>query len=143
MAGACIVAKALKPSVRVIAVQSAQAPAAYRSWTQHKLLEDRTDTYAEGLATRTAFALPQQILWEMLDEFVLVDDAEIRAAQALMIENTRNLIESAASATLAAALNMRDELAGKKVALVATGGNVSPQQLVEILGPRLAAAPVS
>ena len=143
VAGACIVAKALKPSVRVIAVQSAQAPAAYRSWTQHKLLEDRMGTYAEGLATRTAFALPQQIMWEMLDEFVLVDDAEIRTAQALMIENTRNLIESAASATLAAALNMHDELAGKKVALVATGGNVSPQQLVEILGPRVAAAPGS
>ena len=134
VAGACIVAKALKPSVRVIAVQSAQAPAAYRSWSEHKLLEDRMGTYAEGLATRTAFALPQQILWELLDEFVLVDDDEIRGAQALMIENTRNLIESAASAPLAAALRMRDGLKGKKVALVATGGNVSPEQLVAVLG---------
>ena len=143
VAGACIVAKALKPEVRVIAVQSAQAPAGYRSWTEHQLLEDRMGTYAEGLATRTAFALPQQILWEMLDEFVLVDDDEIRVAQALMIENTRNLIEAAASATLAAALRMRNELDGKKVALVASGGNVSPEQLVDIMSRHLAAAPVS
>ena len=127
----------------MIAVQSAQAPAGYRSWKERELLEDRMGTYAEGLATRTAFALPQQILWELLDEFVLVDDDEIRRAQALMIENTRNLIEAAASATLAAALKMRDELAGKNVALVASGGNVSPEQLVDILGRHLAAAPVS
>jgi threonine dehydratase len=139
VAGACIVARALNPKVRVIAVQSAQAPAGYRSWSARELLEDRMGTYAEGLATRTAFALPQQILWELLEDFLLVDDDEIRTAQALMIENTRNLIEAAASATLAAALRMRDELAGKMVVLVATGGNVSPEQLLDILGRRQAA----
>ena len=142
VAGACIVAKALKPSVRLIAVQSRQAPSAYRSWSSHTLIDDETHTYAEGLATRTPFALPQQILWDELNEFVLVDDEEIRAAQALMIENTRNLIESAASAPLAAALRMRDELAGKNVALIATGGNVSPEMLVDILSRR-EASPVA
>ncbi len=134
--GGLLVARALKPSLRFIAVQSAQAPSAYRSWSSRSLIDDETHTYAEGLATRTPFALPQQMLWEMLDEFVLVDDDGIRAAQALMIENTRNLIESAASAPLAAALRMRDELAGKKVALIATGGNVSPEMLVQILSRR-------
>jgi threonine dehydratase len=132
-AAACIVARAVKPGMRVIGVQSAGAPAAHRSWQARRLVEDRMGTHAEGLATRTAFALPQQILWEMLEEFVLVDDDEIRRAQALMIETTRNLIEAAGAAPLAAALRLREELRGRRVALVASGGNVSPAQLLEVL----------
>ena len=49
-AGACIVAKAVRPEVEVIGVQSAGAPAAYRSWCERRLLEDRMETFAEGLA---------------------------------------------------------------------------------------------
>ena len=87
---------------------------------------------SEGLATRVPFELPQQILQRHLDDFVLVSDDEIRVAQRHMIETTRNLIEAAGAAPLAAALRQRQELAGKRVALVASGGNVSPQQLVEL-----------
>jgi hypothetical protein len=54
-AGACIVAKAVNPAVKVIGVQSEAAPAAHRSWHTRRLIEDRTETFAEGLATRTAF----------------------------------------------------------------------------------------
>jgi threonine dehydratase len=128
-AGACIVAATVKPDVRVIGVQSEEAPAAYRSWRKRELLEDRMGTDAEGLATRTAFELPQRILWEHLDEFVLVPDEEIRAAQGLMIETTRNLAELAGASPLAAALRLREELAGKRVALVLSGGNASREQL--------------
>src|SRR5215470_8194118 len=71
-AGACVVAKAVRPSIEVIGVQSEAAPAAYRSWQAGTLVEDTTTTFAEGLATRTAFELPQQILRELLDDFVLV-----------------------------------------------------------------------
>jgi threonine dehydratase len=133
-AGACIVAKTLKPDLTVIGVQSEAAPAAYRSWREGKLLEDRMETFAEGLQTRTAFALPQRILRKWLDDFVLVSDDEIRAAQALMIETTRNLVEAAGAAPLAAALRMRDELAGKQVALIASGGNATREQLLAVLG---------
>jgi hypothetical protein len=59
------------------------------TWHERRLVEDRMETFAEGLATRTAFELPQRILWRFLDDFVLVSDDEIRAAQALMIETTR------------------------------------------------------
>ena len=131
--GTCIAAKAINPAVRVIGVQSEQAPAAYRSWREGALVEDRMETYAEGLATRTAFELPQRILRDQLDDFVLVSDDELRAAQRTMIESTRNLIEAAGASPLAAALKLRDELAGKRVALIASGGNVSPAQLRELL----------
>jgi threonine dehydratase len=133
-AGACIVARAVKPSLRVIGVQSEAAPTAYRSWRERSLVEDRMETFAEGLATRTAFELPQQILWQWLDEFVLVSDDEIRSAQALMIETTRNLVEAAGAASLAAALKLRNQLSGKRVALILSGGNASREQLLDVLG---------
>ena len=133
-AGACIVAKAVNPAIRVIGVQSDAAPAAYRSWQAHALVEDRMETFADGLATRTAFELPQQILWRSLDDFVLVSDDEIRAAQALMIEATRNLVEAAGAAPLAAALRLREQLAGKLIALILSGGNASREQLLDALG---------
>ncbi len=132
-AGACIVAAALGAPLAVIGVQAAAAPAAYRSWASRTLVEDRMGTFAEGLATRTAFELPQRILWEYLDEFVLVEEEELRRAMYLMIEKTRNLVEPAGAAPLAAVLRLRSRLAGKRVALVASGGNISPTQLQEVL----------
>ncbi len=133
-AGACIVAKAINPAVKVIGVQSEAAPAAFRSWQERRLVEDRMETFAEGLATRTAFELPQRILWQWLDDFVLVSDDEIRAAQALLIEATRNLVEAAGAAALAAGLRLRQQLSGKRVALIVSGGNVSREQLLDVLG---------
>jgi threonine dehydratase len=135
-AGACIVAKSVNPAVEVIGVQSEAAPAAYRSWRERRLVDDRMETFAEGLATRSPFELPQRILWRLLDDFVLVSDEEIRAAQTVLIEATRNLIEAAGAAPLAAALRLRDQLVGKRVALIASGGNVSLEQLAELLSRR-------
>jgi threonine dehydratase len=133
-AGACIVAKSVDPAIRVIGVQSEAAPAAYRSWKERSLVDGSPmETFAEGLATRTAFDLPQRILWELLDDFVLVSDDEIRTAQATMIETTRNLIEAAGAAPLAAALRLREQLAGKRIALIASGGNASREQLLDAL----------
>jgi threonine dehydratase len=132
-AGACIVAKAVRPEIEVIGVQSEAAPAAFRSWESRSLVEDRMGTFAEGLATRVPFELPQRILWELLDDFVLVSEDEIRHATLEMLERTRNLIEPAGAASLAAALRLSDRLHGTRVALIASGGNVSPDQLRELL----------
>jgi len=132
-AGACIAAKAIDASIEVVGVQSEAAPAGYRSWQARRLLEDRMETFAEGLATRTAFELPQRILWEQLDDFVLVSEEELRRAVLQMLEGTRNLVEPAGAAPLAAALQLRQRLAGKRVALVLSGGNISLAQLRELL----------
>ena len=132
-AGACVAGKGLKPELEVIGVQSSAAPAAYRSWRSRQLLEDRMATRAEGLATRVAFELPQRILWERLDEFVLVDESELDHAVVQMLEGMRNLAEPAGAAPLAAALRLRERLAGKTVALIQSGGNISPGQLRELL----------
>jgi threonine dehydratase len=132
-AGTCIVAKAINPKIQVIGVQSAEAPAGYKSWKARRLLEDRMGTIAEGLATRSAFELPQRILWEQLDDFLLVPDAEIRTAVRLMIETTRNLAEPAGAAALAAALRLKERLKGRRVALILSGSNITPAQLRDLL----------
>src|SRR5262245_49366940 len=79
-AGACIVAKALRPQLQVIGVQSEAATAAYRSWKEGRIVSDEMHTTAEGLATRVGFELPQAILREHLDDFVLVSEDELSAA---------------------------------------------------------------
>jgi threonine dehydratase len=140
-AGACIVAKSIGREVEVIAVQSAQAPTAHESWRAGKPVERPNTTVAEGLATRTAFELPQRILREMLDDFVLVSDDAILAAVRVMIEKTRTLVEPAGAAPLAAALSpaIRPRLAGRRVALICSGANISPAQLRDVMSRELPA----
>jgi threonine dehydratase len=132
-AGVCIAAKGMRPDVEVIAVQSEAAPAAYRAWKTRELTADQMKTLAEGLATRVPFELPQQILWDCLDDFVLVSEDEIKAATRLMIEGTRNLVEPAGAAPLAAAIRIRERLEGQRVALICSGGNISLDQLRAVL----------
>ena len=134
-AGACIVAKATRPGIEVIGVQSAQASTAHDSWRERRLVERPNTTVAEGLSTRTAFELPQRILREVLDDFVLIGDESILEAVAIMIEKTRTLVEPAGAAPLAALLSpaLRDHLRGKRVALICSCANISPAQLRALL----------
>jgi threonine dehydratase len=131
-AGACIVTKSVHPSVEVIGVQSEAAPAAYQSWRSRSLLEARMETSAEGLATRTAFELPQRILWSMLDDFVLVGESLLKTATRLMIEKTRNLVELAGAAALAAVMNEPTRFAKRRTAIICSGGNISAQQIRQL-----------
>ena len=131
-AGTCLVAKAARPSIQVIGVQSAAAPAAQRSWRAGDLLTGDNSTMAEGLATGTSFKLTQQILWDKLDDFVLVSDDALRDATRTMISKTRNLVEPAGAAALAAVLSDPARFAGRNVVIVCSGGNISPAQLVAL-----------
>lgn len=132
-AGACIVARAINPSIRVIGVQAADSPAAYDSWRQGQLVDRPNRTKAEGLATGHAFELPQAILRQMLDDFILVSEEEISQAMVWLIERAHTLAEGAGAAALAAAYRMRDELKGRKVGIICSGGNTSLEQLKHAL----------
>jgi len=135
-AGACIVAKAVNPKIEVIGVQSEQAPAAYLSWRGGELREAANQTRVEGLSTAVPFELPQRILRRLLDDFVLVSDDEIDAAARAMIEKTRTLVEAAGAAPLAAAMKLKERLRGHRVALICSGGNISPAQLSQLFQAR-------
>ena len=132
-AGACIVAKAINPQIKVIAVQSAQASAGYLSWKNRQLTEAPMETIVEGLATANAYELPQGILWELLDDFLLVGDDEILRAIAILIDKAHTLAEGAGAAALAGAIKYGEKIRGKKVALVISGGNITLAQLREAL----------
>ncbi|MCC6166350.1 MAG: pyridoxal-phosphate dependent enzyme [Caldilineaceae bacterium] len=132
-AGACLTAKAVNPAIEVIAVQASGAPAAYLTWQARDWRSAPSQTFAGGLATGEPFMLPQRILWGLLDDFVLVDDDELRVAVRLLLEKAKTLAEPAGAAPLAAALRLRQRLAGKKVALILSGGNISPAELRQCL----------
>ena len=132
-AGVCTVAKTINPAIQVIAVQSAQAPAAQLAWQAGKPVEASMRTFAEGLATRVPFDLPQRILRQHLDDFVLVDDEAIKEAVKLHLQYTHNLVEGAGAASLAAALQLKERLRGKKVVLVVSGGNLALEKLKSLL----------
>ncbi len=132
-AGVSIVAHALNPHIQVIGVQSEASPAAYELWRQKKLVEAPNRTFAEGLATGVAFDLPQKIMQELLHDFMLVSEEEIMHAMVWMIERAHTLAEGAGAASLAAAYRMRDELKGKKVGLICSGGNTSLEHLRRVL----------
>jgi threonine dehydratase len=132
-AGVSIVAQAVYPQIQVIGVQSEASPAAYESWRQKRMVEAPNRTFAEGLATGVAFELPQQIMQELLHDFMLVSEEEIMQSMVWMIERAHTLVEGAGAASLAAAYNMRDQLKGKKVGLICSGGNTSLEHLKRAL----------
>ena len=129
--GACIVAKAVNPQVEVVAVQSEAAPGGYLSWKQGSLVRAPMNTFAEGLATETGYELPQSILGELLDDFVLVSDDQIRYAIGLLIEKAHTMAEAAGATAAAGALKMREEIRGKKVSITISGANITAAQLAE------------
>jgi threonine dehydratase len=127
-AAAVVVARALAPDCRVVGVQSADSPAAYCSWATNTLVERPDRTRVEGLATGRGFALPQRFLTG-LDDFLLVTDDQIADAQRLLATHAHTLAEGAGAAGLAAVVTRPDLFAGRRVAIVCTGGNASPAEL--------------
>ncbi|PZC51030.1 MAG: threonine dehydratase [Chloroflexi bacterium] len=131
-AGTCIAAKGLKPGVRVVAVQSEKAPAAYLSWKKQSIVTSENATFAEGLATGSGFELTQKILWDLLDEFVLVSDEDIKDAIVTLIDCAHTVAEGAGAAALAGAVKLGDQIRDKNVVIVVSGGNLSLPQLKDI-----------
>ena len=131
--GCCLVKETINPQVEVIGVQAEKAPAAYLSWKEKKIVEDKMETAAEGLATRVGYELTQEILWDYLNDFILVCEEEMERAIIAYLELVRNVTEEAGASPLAAAVKIKERLKGKKVALVLTGGNISLERLKAIL----------
>ena len=133
IAGACIVAKSIAPSIQVYAVQSEAAPAAYLSWKKGELVEAPTDTFAEGVATKAGYELPQRIMADLLDDFLLVNDDDIRRAIGLLVEKAHTLAEPAGATAVAGAVKHADRLKGKKVSITVSGANITAERLAESL----------
>ncbi len=128
--GALTVALARKPELKVYAVGAEGAPAQYDSWVKGTRLEHQPSlTFAEGIATGSAYELTFAALREGLSDFIKVSDAEMYAAVRDLIRITHNLPEGAGAAGLAGLRKLAPRLAGKRVGIVMCGGNLSDKDL--------------
>lgn len=132
--GTALVAAERRPRTHVIGVQSDLAPAVTLSWRQGAPVETGSPlTFAEGMATRASADLTLGIMCRLVHDMVLVSDDALREAVRLLLRLTHNLAEGAGAASTAAAFQMREQLAGKSVVGILSGGNLDLRELARIL----------
>ena len=135
--GACgcgIVRSGLGSGAKIIGVQAERADAFARSWHgSARVVGDQADTFAEGMATRVTFDFTFGILKKELDAIVTLTEEELAEGVRLALRATHNLAEGAGAAPLMAAMKLRDQLAGKKVVCVMSGGNIDQRTLKKVL----------
>ncbi|MBW6401089.1 threonine dehydratase [Roseomonas sp. HJA6] len=122
----CILARDLLGlPTEIIGVQSAGAPSYALSFAAgHVVTTNRADTQADGMATRVPDAAALDIIRAGASRIVTVDDDAIAAAIRAYWQDTHNLAEGAGAAPLAALLQEREAMRGKRVGLVLSGGNI-------------------
>ena len=132
--GCAIVRTGIGSRAQIIGVQAAGADAFARSWkTGTRVVGEKVDTFAEGMATRVTFDLTFGILQRELNDLVTLTEAELADGVRVALRTTHNLAEGAGAAPIAAAMKLRDELAGRKVVCVMSGGNIDRATLKRIL----------
>jgi threonine dehydratase len=132
--GCAIARTGLGSRAKVIGIQAERADAVTRSWkTGTRVVGEKADTFAEGMATRVTFDLTFDILKREVDDILTLTEDEIAEGIRLALRTTHNLAEGAGSASLAAAMKIRDRLAGQKVVCVMSGGNIDRATLQRVL----------
>ena len=133
IAGCALAAKSVKPTVRIVGVQSEAAPGVYQSWQRGAVVTVECQTFAGGIATtgpvETAFRLMQQTV----DEMLLVSEAELLRGIALLAQAHALIAEGAGAAPLAALLRYRAQFAGRRVVLLVSGRNLDVGTLAKAL----------
>ncbi len=132
VAGMAVAAKARKPSIGIIGVQTERFPAMVNAikGTNHA---QGTSSIAEGIAVASPGRLTREVIARHVDDLVLVDEGEIEQAVLMLLEIEKTLVEGAGAAGLAAMLRYPERFRGKKVGLVLCGGNIDPLLLTAII----------
>lgn len=124
-------------STKIVGVVAERAPAVALSFEQRTLVPTNSAaTFADGMACREPVAEPIEIICRGADRVVRVSEDEIADAMRAYYEDTHNLTEGAGAAALAALMQERDRMAGKRVALVLSGGNIDREMYAEVLAGR-------
>jgi threonine dehydratase len=135
--GACgliTVRNALGSRARIIGIGAQNADAVARSWRgSERVVGDRADTFAEGIATRVTFDLTFDLLKRYLDDFVLLSEDELAGGVRLALRATHNLAEGAGAAAIAGAVKLGGRLKGQTVVAIMSGGNIDRAKLQKIL----------
>lgn len=130
--GMATAARAIRPDIRIVGVQTERFPAMYNA-IKGTHLPQGSSTIAEGIAVGTPGLIPQAIIRDKVDELLLVDEGDIEQAIVMLLEIEKTLVEGAGAAGLAAVLKHPDRFAGRKLGLVLCGGNIDPLLLASII----------
>jgi threonine dehydratase len=123
--GAILVRDLLGLKTEIVGVQATGAPAYARSFAEGRVVAlNRAETHADGLAVRQPDAAALAIMRAGAARIVTVSDDEIADAIRSYWTATHNLVEGAGAAPLAALMQERARMAGKRVGLVISGGNI-------------------
>lgn len=123
--GTTAVRDALGLPTKVVGVVSTEAPAYALSFAAGKVVATNSaDTMADGMAVRGPDAEALKVILKGADRIVKVSDAEIAFAMRAYYEDTHQLTEGAGAASLAALMQERGRMAGKRVGLILSGGNI-------------------
>ncbi|MGB4926473.1 MAG: threonine ammonia-lyase, partial [Giesbergeria sp.] len=132
IAGVATAAKALRPDIEIIGVQTERFPAMVNAvkGTHHA---QGTSTIAEGIAVGTPGTVTLEVVRRLVDDLVLVDEGDIEQAVLMLLEIEKTLVEGAGAAGLAALVRYPERFKGKRVGLVLCGGNIDPLLLAAII----------
>ena len=132
IAGVATAAKALKPEMAVVGVQTQRFPSMLNALRGLSLPIGHS-TIAEGIAVATAGQFTRNVVRELVDDVLLVDEGDIEQAVLMLLEIEKTLVEGAGAAGLAALLRHGAQFQGKKVGLILSGGNIDPLLLAAII----------
>jgi threonine dehydratase len=133
-AGVGLAVKALSPHTKVIGVAAEAAPAMARAFHSGECREFAiAATIADGLAQRVPWPDTVAVLRACLDDVLTVNEAEIHTAIRTLAETVHQMAEGAGAAALAGAFRLRARLAGHRIGVVLSGGNITSQQLMSVL----------
>ena len=141
ISGIALAIKETAPGVRVIGVQAAAATAVIDSYKANRRLTVKPEaTVADGIAVGTPGELTIPLVQRYVDDMVAVEEDEVTQAMMLLLERSKLLVEGAGAVGLAAVLGGKIEVAGKKVAVVLSGGNVDSHLIARVVESGLAHA---
>jgi threonine dehydratase len=132
ISGVATAARALKPGIRIVGVQTDQFPSMYAAFKGIEL-PTANATLAEGIAVKLPGELTCPIVKRLVDDVVLVAEGDIEQAIVMLLEIEKTVVEGAGATGLAALLRHPQEFAGRKVGLILCGGNIDPMVLADII----------
>ncbi len=132
LSGMGTAARALKPDIGLIGVQAELYPSMY-ALLNNLQMPCEGDTLAEGIAVKIPGAFTSEVIRDLVDEIVLVSEAELETAVSLLLQIEKTVVEGAGAAGLAAVMANPEIFAGKNVGIVLCGGNIDTRLLANVL----------
>lgn len=132
IAGMATAARALRPGIEIIGVQTQRFPAMVNA-IKGTHLPQGSSTIAEGIAVGAPGALTEAIIRERVDDLLLVDEGDIEQAVLMLLEIEKTVVEGAGAAGLAALMRHGERFHGRRVGLVLCGGNIDPLLLAGLI----------